>query len=132
MKVLEGYDESVKLTDEATLITAIKEGMDSRSARSILVEEREEEMESVFADRAFKAVLSELELQMGIKNETDARISYPLLRSDGQTLRVIYIDKATGEVKVEMPDGQESQTLSMAIEAIDLTGKKKLSTPLWS
>jgi len=77
-------------------------------------------------------VLSEMELQMGVKSETDTRISYPLLRADGQTLRIIFIDKTTGEVKVEMPDGNESQTLSMAIEAIDLTGKKKLSTHLWS
>ncbi len=131
-KVLGDYAESMVPTDEASLLDAVQNGMDSRSERTILVDQREKEMESVFSDRAFKAVLGELELQMGVKNESDTRISYPLLRADGQTLRVIYIDKATGDVKVEMPDGTENQTLSMAIEAIDLTGKKKLSTPLWS
>ncbi len=131
-KVLADYPENNVLTDEAALLDAIQNGMENRSERSILVDQREKEMESVFADRAFKAVLGELDLQMGIKNETESRISYPIMRVDGQVLRVIYIDKASGEVKVEMPDGTENQSLSMAIEAIDLTGKKKLSTHLWS
>lgn len=131
---LDGYVKSMELgTDaEAKLADALTNGVDARSEGAKLVEQRQKEIESVFEDRAFKAVLQEMELQMGVKSETDARISYPLLRVDGQTLRIIFIDKATGEVKVEMPDGQESQTLSMAIEAIDLTGKKKLSTPLLS
>ncbi|MEK9159548.1 MAG: hypothetical protein AAB383_02345 [Patescibacteria group bacterium] len=128
------YEKSMELgaDAEAKLTDALNNGVDARSEGVKLVDQREKEMESVFDDRAFKAVLQEMELQMGVKSENDARISYPLLRVDGQTLRIIYIDKATGEVKVEMPDGKESQTLSMAIEAIDLTGKKKLSTPLWS
>ncbi len=128
------YEASMELGDGADvkLAEALSNGVDGRSELVKLVEQRKDDMESVFADRAFKAVLSEMELQMGVKSETDARISYPLLRADGQTLRIIFIDKATGEVKVEMPDGNESQTLSMAIEAIDLTGKKKLSTHLWS
>lgn len=124
-------EETVKIDGEAQLVSALEQ-VDARSEREKLVEQREDEMESVFADRAFKAVLQEMGLQMGVKAETDSRISYPLLREDGQTLRVIYIDKTTGEVKVENPDGQESHTLSMAIELIDPTGKKKLSTPLWS
>lgn len=127
---VEGYDSELSLGADGVeaLVDALLNGVDSRSAREKLVEEKEKEMESVFADRAFKAVLQELELQMGVKSETDARISYPILRADGQTLRIIYIDKATGEVNVETPDGQEAHTLSMAIELIDLTGKKKLST----
>lgn len=131
---MEGYDSEFSLGADGveTLIEALVNGVDSRSASEKLVEEREKEMESVFADRAFKAVLQELELQMGVKNETDARISYPILRVDGQTLRIIYIDKTTGEVNVETPDGTEAHTLSMAIELIDLTGKKKLSTRLLS
>lgn len=134
LKLLEAqgeYAEETVLDENAVtvLVDAFQNGLDVRTATQKLVDEREQEMESVFADRAFKAVLQELELQMGIKSETDDRISYPLLREDGQTLRIIYIDKSTGEVNVELPDGAEAQTLSMAIEAIDLTGKKKLSTP---
>lgn len=134
LKLLEAqgdYAEEMVLKEDAitVLVDALYNGLDVRTATQKLVDEREQEMESVFADRAFKAVLQELELQMGIKSETELRISYPLLREDGQILRVIYIDKNTGEVNVELPDGAEVQTLSMAIEAIDLTGKKKLSTP---
>lgn len=131
---VEGYDSELSLGADGVeaLVDALLNGVDSRSAREKLVEEKEKEMESVFADRAFKAVLQELELQMGVKSETDARISYPILRADGQTLRIIFIDKTTGEVNVETPDGAEAHTLSMAIELIDLTGKKKLSTHLLS
>lgn len=134
LEPLGDYATSIELTEggDSKLADALANGLDARSEGAKLVDKREKEMESVFADRAFKAVLKEMELQMGVKNETDARISYPILRTDGQTLRIIYIDKSTGAVKVEMPDGQDSKTLSMAIEAIDLTGKKKLSTPLLS
>jgi hypothetical protein len=125
------FDKNIDLSEDAQnrLVEAISGGIDGRTTVQKLVEERRSEMESVFADRAFKAVLQEMNLQMGITSETDARISYPILREDGQTLRTIFIDKTTGEVRVESSDG--SQTLSMAIQAIDISGKKKLSTPLY-
>ena len=69
-----------------------------------------------------------LGLAFGIVTETDARISWPLINAEGETLRVIFIDKATGEVNVEHPDGQDAQTLSMAVKAFEWMGKKKLST----
>lgn len=137
LSLMEPVGDAAKSMDlgadaEAKLTEVLNNGVDARSAGAKLVDQREIEMESVFADRAFKAVLQEMDLQMGVKSESETRISYPLLRVDGQTLRIIYIDKATGEVKVEMPDGKDARSLSMAIEAIDLTGKKKLSTHLLS
>lgn len=127
------YEDEIILNENAIslLVNALQNGIDTRTALEKLVDEQEKEMESVFADRAFKAVLQELELQMGIKSETETRISYPLLRADGQILRIIYIDKSNGQINVELPDGGEVQTLSMAILAIDMTGKKKLSTHLY-
>jgi|GEM_PF-2310114 len=134
LEVMGDYENELTLSadGEAALADALSNGVDSRSANEKLVDEHEKEMESVFADRAFKAVLQEMGLQLGIKAETDERIIYPLLREDGQTLRIIFIDKMTGDVNVETPDGQESHTLSMAIQSIDLAGKKKLSIPLLS
>ncbi len=115
---------------ESGLVSAILDGVDSRSDRQILVEENREEIEAIFKDTAFKAVLGELDLEFGTATETDTRISWPLTNAAGETLRVIFLDKASGEVKVEHPDGEDSQTLSMAVEAFQGMGKKKLSTPL--
>jgi hypothetical protein len=128
---IEPYEGEIALTEdaEAVLVDVLQNGVDSRSSLQKRVDEQEAEMESVFEDRAFKAVLGELELQFGPKTETETRISYPLIREDGQVLRIIFIDKTSGEVKVEMPTGTDTHTLSMAISLIDLTGKKKLSTP---
>ncbi len=115
---------------ESVLVSAILDGVDSRSDRQILVEENRAEIENIFKDTAFKAVLGELDLEFGAATETDTRISWPLTNAAGETLRVIFLDKVSGEVKVEHPDGQDSQTLSMAVEAFERMGKKKLSTPL--
>ena len=114
---------------ESVLVSAILDGVDSRSDKQIRVEENRAEIENIFDDTAFKAVLGELGLAFGIVTETDARISWPLINAEGETLRVIFIDKATGEVNVEHPDGQDAQTLSMAVKAFEWMGKKKLSTP---
>ncbi|OGJ43018.1 hypothetical protein A2974_02820 [Candidatus Peregrinibacteria bacterium RIFCSPLOWO2_01_FULL_48_20] len=114
---------------ESVLVSAILDGVDSRSDRQIRVEENRAEVENIFNDTAFKAVLGELGLTFGIVTETDARISWPLMNAEGAILRVIFIDKATGEVNATHPDGQDSQTLSMAVKAFEWMGKKKLSTP---
>lgn len=131
--VTEGYETELELTGdtaESTLVTALLDGVDSRTEVEKLVEQRREEVESVFDDTAFEAVMSELGLQMGETTEDNARISYPILNAEGTVLRVIYIDKASGEVKVERSDGEDAKTLSAAIRDFDLYGKKKLSTPV--
>ncbi len=128
---LEGHDSDYSMTREdaeSVLTKALSEAVDTRTDTAKLVEKNRKDIETAFGDRAFQAVLSEMGLQFGAAQETDTRISYPITNAAGETLRVLFIDKATGEVKVENSDGQNSQELSMAIQEFDWSGKKKLST----
>lgn len=113
---------------ESVISKAFTEALDTRTEVQKLVEKNKADVESAFTDKSFQSVLSQMGLTFGAAEETDTRISYPIKNAAGETLRVLFIDKGTGEVKVENSDGQNSQTLSMAVQEFDWLGKKKLST----
>lgn len=78
-------------------------------------------------DRGFASTLENAGLSIGEVTEDEWRVSYPVLNEAGELLRTIYLDKTDGQVKVEKP-GEGSQLLSMAIDGLDISGKKKLWT----
>lgn len=124
----EGVLNLETLNDDLLLL--ILDGADSETVVEKMVSERDASIQRVSKDRAFVAVLKEMELSWGERTETEERIYFSILNLEGEPLRIIFIDKQTGEVKVEMPNGDETQTLSMAIESLD-SAKKKLWTPLF-
>ncbi len=97
--------------------------LDTRTRLEVLVDERVAEMEALMEDKVFKKSLNKLGWEMGEAVEDEERISYPIYDGDGGTLRLIYIDKSTGEVKVEWP-GVSAEPIAMAIES--LSSKKKV------
>lgn len=100
--------------------------VDARTVLQKKVDEQKALILGVFEDPAFKAALGNANLSLGMATETDASLQYPVLNSAGDTLRILILDKATGEVKVSLPNGQEAQSLSMAIQLLDYSSKKKL------
>jgi hypothetical protein len=112
-------------TASADLLAALRDKVDARTDTQKKLDEKKAEMEGIMADRAFVATLDKLGLHFGPITETDAQVQYPLLDAAGATLRILFIDKSTMEVKVMLPDGQEVQSLSMATEDLNTSGKKK-------
>lgn len=96
--------------------------LDTRTKLEVLVDERVEEMNALMEDKTFKKALKDLGWGMDKPVESEERISYPIYDSEGETLRLIYIDKSNGEVKVEWP-GVSAEPIAMAIES--LSSKKK-------
>lgn len=126
------YENQFELTVDTAqnqLIDVIEKGLDGRTDLEIAVAELRIQMEDLFDDTAFQAVLSELGLTLGPSEETPESIRYSIYNEEGELLRVIFIDKKTAEVKVELPDQEEVKTLSVALESFDVTSKKKLSIP---
>lgn len=112
-------------TASGTLLDALNNQVDARTDAQKKLDEKKRELASIMNDRAFVATLDKLGLHFGPSTETDTQVQYPLLNAAGETLRVIFIDKATVEVKVMLPSGQEVQTLSMATEELNSSSKKK-------
>lgn len=102
--------------------------VDARTALQKKVDEQKAMIAEVLEDPAFKAALGNANLSLGVVSETDASFQYPVLNGAGETLRLLILDKGTGEVKVTLPDGQESQSLSMAVQLLEYSSKKKLWT----
>ena len=50
---------------------------------------------------------------------------FEIYNLDGEWLRTLYLDKATGEYKVGLPDTDEKQDLISAIQSLESSGKKK-------
>ena len=99
--------------------------IDARTALEKMVDENTDELADLMADLAFVATLEDAGFTVGEVVEDDAGISYPILDGDGAILRTLYLNKSTGEVRVLDVDG-ESEDLASAIDALDMTSKKKL------
>lgn len=130
-----GYESQFGLTVdtvESQLLTVFEEGLDVRTDSEIAVAKVRAQMEDLFDDTAFQAVLGELGLNLGPREETSEAIRYPIFNTEGELLRVIFIDKKTAEVKVELPDGGGTNTLSAALESFHSLSKKKPSTRLFT
>lgn len=112
-------------TASADLLAALRDKVDARTDTQKKLDEKKTEMEGIMADPAFTATLDKLGLHFGSITETDTQVQYPLLDATGATLRILFIDKSTTEVKVMLPDGQQVQSLSMATEDLSTSGKKK-------
>ncbi|MBT4384771.1 hypothetical protein HOD30_03410 [Candidatus Peregrinibacteria bacterium] len=98
--------------------------LDLRTNLQILVDDRRKEFEDLMGDRAFNKTLEQVGFTIGDLIETGDRLSYPILNGEGETLRMLYIDKATGEVNVDWP-GEGSESLVSAIQSLEIGFKKK-------
>lgn len=107
------------------LLAELRDQVDARTDMQKKVASAREELEVTMADKAFLATLDKLGMHVGDVTETDTQIQYPLLGADETPLRILFIDKATAEVKVSLPDGQEVKSLSMATEELSSSSKKK-------
>lgn len=127
-------EKSVALTqDEAGQALAVKtleEQVDPRTALQVKVDERRDELAHLALDRGFNSTLESLGLSMGAVTEEATRLYYPILNDQGEVLRNLVLDFATGEVSVEMPGSGEVESLAAATLNLTQTGKKKLSTYL--
>jgi hypothetical protein len=101
---------------------------DFRTALEKLVDESEEELQALMNDKAFAATLEGAGLSVGEVSEDDLQFSYPILDEEGAVIRVLYLDKTTGEMRVKLPDDDSSELLSVAIDGLELSSKKKLWT----
>lgn len=109
------------------IVTVLKE-LDGRTEQEIIVEQKIEELDNLFQDKAFKSALEESGLQMGVLEESAEKIKYPLMNSKGSILRYIVIYKSSGEVKVESPDGTSADLIT-AVESLSAQ-KKTLDLPV--
>jgi len=107
----------------ATLLSSLQSHVDTKTALQKKVEALQKEIDSLLEDRGFVSTLNRLQFSMGPALETETRIEYPLKNAAGETLRIIFIDRADATVKVERAG--ESQTLSFALEELKDGGKKK-------
>lgn len=127
---LEPMDEvqTQALADSQTELLALLTAMDARTALQKTLDSQKAQIEAVLADPAFQAALGNAQLSVGPSVETDTSIQYPILNAAGTSLRVLVLDKTTGEVKVTLPDGKDSQSLSAAVQLLEFSSKKKLWT----
>lgn len=109
-------------------VLAVLTHLDGRTENEKAVEEKIAELGDLFQEKAFKSALEESGLTMGVAEDTKEKIRYPLLNSKGTVLRYIIIYKATGEVKVESPDGTSADLIS-AVESLSAQ-KKTLDLPV--
>lgn len=125
--VQEGFD-GVTLDGTASdaLLEALNTQVDARTDAQKQLDDKKADLAAVMNDKAFQATLDKLGLHFGAETENEQRVEYPLLNAAGETLRVIFIDKSSLDVKVSLPDGQNAQTLSLATEELLAASKKKL------
>ncbi len=102
--------------------------VDARTELQKKVDSQKDEITRVLSDPAFTAALKNAGLTVGAAVETDASLQYPILNASGAALRLLILDKATGEVKVSQPDGQDTQSLAAAVQLLEFSSKKKLWT----
>jgi hypothetical protein len=99
--------------------------LDFRTALEVLVDESADELRELMQDEGFAAILSKSGYSVGEVVDDESRLSFEILGEDGEVLRVLYLDKATGEVRVEEPE-VGSEDLASAILRLESYGKKKL------
>lgn len=109
-------------------VLAVLTHLDGRTESEKILEEKIAELGDLFQEKAFKSALEESGLTMGVAEDTKEKIRYPLLNSKGTVLRYIVIYKATGEIKVESPDGTSVDLIS-AVESLSAQ-KKTLDLPV--
>lgn len=105
--------------------------VDTRTTLEWEIDEFKREMDNLMADEGFESTMDRLGYSMEGPEETEQHINYMLM--DGEdVLRVIFIDKTTGEIYVGTPEEEGVETLSQANENLSLvlSGKKKLWTCL--
>ncbi|MFT7184083.1 MAG: hypothetical protein ACI9QC_000414 [Oceanicoccus sp.] len=112
------------------VLSALESLVDTRTALDLKVEERRTELFQVMEDRGFVGTLEALGLTMGELVEEEVRLYYSIVSIEGEILRNLVLDFATGEVRVEMPDTGVSESLDLATANLRDTAKKKLSTYL--
>jgi hypothetical protein len=105
----------------------IRQFVDGRTAIEKEFDGLEMEMAGLVLDPAFESILNSYGFSLGEVSEDELGISYPILNEDGSVLKILFLNRVSGEVQVHEPEG-ESESLSAAIEALDLSGKKKLWT----
>ena len=111
-------------------VLALLESVDARTALQKKLDKTKAELAEIMQDQAFISTLNAVGLSFGPSVETETQIEYPILNAKGEVLRILILDKATGDVNVSLPDGNEVQSLSYATEMLESSSKKKLSTYL--
>ncbi len=124
----EDETEGLVFEDMKAKVLEIFAAVDGRTELQKQVDAQKEMIVQVLADPAFAAALGNANLSVGPAVETDTSIQYPILNAAGETLRLLLLDKATGEVKVSQPDGQETHSLSAEVQLLEFSSKKKLWT----
>ncbi|QQR55535.1 hypothetical protein IPG41_03200 [Candidatus Peregrinibacteria bacterium] len=109
-------------------LLALFTAMDARTALQKKVDEQKAKIAEVLEDPAFKASLKNAGLSVGSATETETAIQYPIVNAGGAVLRLLILDKSTGEVKVSLSDGQDTQGLVTAVQLLEFSSKKKLWT----
>lgn len=102
----------------------LSEHVDARTRLQVLIETNAAELDQLVVDPAFTIALEQAGLALGEITEDDSGIYYPFVDVDGVVIRIMYLDKTSGEVKVK--DGEQVDTLAAAIESLESYGKKKL------
>lgn len=100
--------------------------VDTRTVLQIAVDEKVGELKILINDDGFKALLGKSGFSVGQVSDDEAKFSFEILDQNGIVLRVLYLDKVTGEVNVEVPDSGKVEDLASAIETLQSYGKKKL------
>lgn len=105
--------------------------VDTRTKLQVQIDEFRQEMNQMLQDDGFKATLNKTGYKMVGPEEDETHINY-LLKDGEEVLRVIFIDKRSGEIFVGTPGEEGVETLSQANSNLELvlTGKKKRWTCL--
>jgi len=94
---------------------------DNRSDLEKTIADLKKSIADLETDNGFQALLKNQGLNFSFQpTETEDSISYNLLNSANEVIRVIYIDKITGELKVRMSDSEVGNLLTN-----DLSAEKK-------
>lgn len=124
---LKSQNSETTLSGEA-LVSELVEAVGQMDTRTILQKKFEQtvaSMDTLLSDEAFEATLDRYGFQMGAKSETDRGVEYPILDDSGNVLRILLVDRSTGDLKVITPGQENLETISDATETLAHFGKKK-------
>ena len=102
--------------------------LDSRSVLQKKIDAQKATIAEVFEDPAFQALLGRVGFSLSAERETDTSFEYSILNGSGAVLRILILDKATGNLEVSGSNGQDRQELTSAVQLLEFTSKKKLWT----
>lgn len=116
--------EKINVTELAEKLKAL----DSRTSLEKKLETTVSEFETLINSSAFKSALKSSGLTIGEKKETDNCYLYPILK-DGEEIRDFCIEKSSGEIRVQMPDGSAISDLISSLDAFSAQ-KKTFDLPI--